>query len=104
MTNEFKTWTQEKTKGSGWAKPMALRSGYGGVIHTGVTDWVIITTSVNPIIFEMNNARYRDIQTNLHDWALGSYLGSHGPSLDLAKYALKKKWAVEMQKGFRLKR
>jgi hypothetical protein len=38
MTNEFKTWTQEKTKGSGWAKPMALRSGYGGVIHTGVTD------------------------------------------------------------------
>jgi len=104
MTNEFNTWTQEKQKGGSWSAPMSLRSGYGGVISTGAMDLVIITTLGNPIIFEMNNARYKEIQTNLHDWTLGSYLGSHGPSLDLAKYALKKKWAVEMQKGFRLKR
>lgn len=100
MANEFKTWNQEKQKGQGWSSPMSLRSGYGGIVTTGGMDLVIITApSYNtPIIFEINNARYKDIQKNLHDWALGSYLGSHGPCVELGQYALKKGWATQIKK------
>ena len=92
MANEFKTWTQERQKGGSWSEPMSLRSGYGGVIDSGSRDLVIILTGNNPIMFEMNNARYKEIQTNLHNWSLSSMLGSHGPSKDLANYAVKKGW------------
>jgi len=95
MANEFKTWTQEKQKGGSWSAPMSLRSGYGGVISTGAMDLVIITTLGNPIIFEMNNARYKEIQTNLDNWSLSSMLGSHGPSRDLANYAISKGWNLK---------
>lgn len=95
MANEFKTWNQEKRNGGDYSAPMSLRSGYGGVIETGLSsgnDIVIVTTLGKPVIFEMNNARYRELQKELHDWSLSSMLGSHGPSKDLANYAIKKRW------------
>ncbi len=95
MANEFKTWNQEKSKGGSWSAPMNLRSSYGGVIGTGSNDLVIITTLGSPVIFEMNNARYKEIQTNLHEWSLASYLGSHGPSKDLANYVVSKGWILK---------
>ena len=98
MANEFKTWIQEKNKGGSWSAPMSLRSGYGGVISTGAMDLIIITTLVNPVIFEINNTRYREIQQNLHAWTISSMLGSHGPSQELAEYALKQKWATKISK------
>ena len=92
MANEFKTWNQEKQRGGSWSAPMSLRSGYGGVVEAGGKDLVIVTSLGTPVVFEMNNARYRELQKELHDWTLSSMLGSHGPSQELARYAAKKGW------------
>ena len=103
MPNEFKTWTQEKDKRNGPASPISLSSGYGGIIEIAGMDLVIILlpNHSHPIIFEINNARYKDIKKNggiVKNQDLGSILGSSVATLALGQYVLHKGWAVQLIK------
>ncbi len=101
MANEFKTWTQEKANANkrrgGWSYPVRFNSAYGGIIDLGNKDYVIVESLGAPVMFEINNARYKEIMTNLHNWTLSSFLGSHGPSRELGNYAAKSGWAITLK-------
>ena len=100
MANEFKTWTQEKKSAyerrGGWSLPLRFGSAYGGILNLGSKDYVFVESLGAPVMFEINNVRYKEIMTNLHNWTLSSFLGSHGPSQELGRYAAKSGWAITL--------